>query len=467
MYFFFLKKKVPVITITMLLRLTLLLSFIWYSFGFPYVVQSEASVTDVPGLVKRDKKIISPKYQKAQDQQLQSLGPVASPGLKPWIRTVQLSSKSVPEIVTPTVYGGVTFATKPPETTNGLEYWIDLKKDGSPKTMKPKNKGGHIKNKSPTYGTWFASPTTKTYSKGELNAHNMGDKFEEEIHIQQDEEYHALNPMIRCTPDRYFKKSLGRDKLSEPFCSPRDQQRWYLGRTYFVTWFTNFFKEANKVRLLMYFVKETQKQKGVGFKRSVEEDFEVNSLVSSPEINKRSSIIENGAKHERIPFFSSDWFEKRQGFFPVTVNQSWFGPNEYSRKILVTVQPDNLPSEDFNPLSNYLVEEIAIKSTVSKEHQVDLKKLEEKWYNQELNEEIEEGIDYEKYLTIVSVPCCVLIAAMGMYLFVYINKGKTDLSFLKNVRRGKLKKNLKLLRRKKNAYSELPQFSNEVNQKGD
>lgn len=452
----------------MLLKLTLLLlSFLWYSVGFPYIAQSQASVTDVPDLFKRDKKIVSSKYQKAQDQESRQLGSVTPLGLKPWIRTVQLSSKSVPEIVTPTVYGGVTFAAKPPETTNGLEFWIDLKKDGSPKTMKPKNKGGHIKNKSPTYGTWFASATTKTHAKEDLRAHNMKEDFVDEIHIQQDEAYHSLNPMVRCTPDRYFKKSLGRDKLSEPFCSPRDQQRWYLDRTYFVTWFTNFFKEANKVRLLMFFIKETQKQKGIGFKRSVEEGPEVNALVINAEINKRSSLIENGAKHERKPFFDSDWFEKRQGFFPVTVNQSWFGPNEYSRKILVTVQPDNVPDEEFDPLSHYLVEEIAIKSTVSKEHQVDLKKLEQKWYNQELNEEIEEGIDYEKYLAIVSVPSCVLIAAMGMYLFVYINKGKTDLSFLKKVRHGKLKRNLKLLRRKKNAYSELPQFTNEVNQKGD
>ena len=49
------------------------------------------------------------------------------------------------EIVTPTIIQGVTFNAQPPSTTNGLEYWVSLKDDGSPKTIKPQMKNGQIK----------------------------------------------------------------------------------------------------------------------------------------------------------------------------------------------------------------------------------------------------------------------------------------------------------------------------------
>ena len=44
--------------------------------------------------------------------------------------------------------------------------------------------------------------------------------------------------------------------------------------------------------------------------------------------------------------------------------------------------------------------------------------------------EVEEGVDFEKYMIMMGLPTCVLIAGFGMWLFVTINK--IDLSSIKN-----------------------------------
>ncbi|ODV96198.1 hypothetical protein PACTADRAFT_33376 [Pachysolen tannophilus NRRL Y-2460] len=133
-----------------------------------------------------------------------------------WIRTIY---ETKVEIVQPTVIAGVTFSAKPPESTNGLEPWISLNNAGVPKTVTPQAKNGNIKKGKPQYSTWFQTATTKIYDQKELKAHNMkeGSKFEEVIYLPEDETYVSLNPLIRCTPDNYYKKGKAKNILSQPF----------------------------------------------------------------------------------------------------------------------------------------------------------------------------------------------------------------------------------------------------------
>ncbi|GMF98601.1 unnamed protein product [[Candida] boidinii] len=103
--------------------------------------------------------------------------------LDPWLRTIY---GTVKEIVTPTVIGGITFKAKPTATeTNGFEPWVSLKKDGSPKTIKPKEKKGGIADGLPDYKTYFKTATTIVHDQKDLNAHNLkeGETFEEALPV--------------------------------------------------------------------------------------------------------------------------------------------------------------------------------------------------------------------------------------------------------------------------------------------
>ena len=65
--------------------------------------------------------------------------------------------------------------------------------------------------------------------------------------------------------DRYKKKGIGRDKTTEPFCTPKDDARLTKDKTYFVTWYSRFFDEnkVDKVRIHLSNIKESLKQKGL------------------------------------------------------------------------------------------------------------------------------------------------------------------------------------------------------------
>lgn len=418
----------------------------------------EAQITESPVLHKRYRdKIINKDWQKLQDDKAKLLKgesiESSSEAPRPWHRTIYGSKV---EIVRPTVIAGVTFSAKPPATTNGLEPWISLDKHGAPKTIKPEYKNGHIKKSSPDYSTWFATATTVVYNKEELKAHNMGedDVHEDVQYIPEDLTYQSLNPIIRCTPDYYAKKGLAKDVLSEPFCFPRDNAIWKMDKTYFVTWYSKFFGEdVEKVKVHLSYIKEKAKHKGM------KRDYEEKDFV------KRSSVMEKGASISQKSFFSSDWIPNSQGFFPVTIDPEWIGGSQvYNTKALISIQPDNVSDEDFNFMSKFVVVELTKGSKVNKEHLVDVKKMEEKWRAKELNGEleIEEGIDYEKYITILSLPTFVAFAALGMYFFVFLNRKNVDLSHLKRRKfAGKNTTHRKIpFKKRKNEYSELPQFSN-------
>lgn len=417
----------------------------------------DAQITDAPVLEKRAKDVIINKdYQKKESLRIH--GEASEEPPKPWIRTIYSGQV---EIVTPTVVGGVTFSAPPPLETNGLEPWISLDKNGRPKTIKPQIKGGATKNPLPTYGTYFQTAVTKTYNKEELKAHNMADDevFEHVVWEKEDTTYQDLNPVIRCTPKLYKNKGMAKNVSPEPFCFPRDDAMWHVDKTYFVTWYHRFFDEdVSKVKLHLSYIKETARQKGLK-KRSLEMlETGMNAVKSK---FKRSQLIEKGGTISQRSFFSSDWLDKSVGILPITVNKEWVG-DEWNKKALISLQPDNVGDDEFDFLEHSIVVEIAHGPKVGKEHNVDVKKQEEKERMRLLygdNYDIEEGIDYEKYIIIITIPTCVVIAVFGMYIFIWINKKHTDLSFLKSVKfKKKRKSRMPFAKKNENKYSELPQW---------
>lgn len=419
---------------------TLLSALCLFEVGF-LVAASPDHTTTAP-IQKRDKAIINPDYKKLQQEKTRG---TTSTTMTAWIRT--LSDRT--ELVTPTVIAGVTFNSKPPKTTDGLEPWVSIKKDGSPQTIKPKMKNGKIQNGSPTYGTWFATATTKVYTKEELKAHNMeDDQIHEEVqYIDEDPTDFELIPIMRCTPDKYAveKHSLD-DVSSEPFCYPRLEQSLHMDKTYFITWYSRFFDPSvEKVRIHLNYVKESIRFKGTK-KRGLDS-------------------IDKGGKMDVNSFFVSDFVENKFGYYPLTVKKDWL-MDEFHKKIVISIQPDNVPDEEFNPMDKYLVVEIAQGTKVAKQRPADIKKLEEKQRNRELGLELEGEIDYEKYMVMMTMPTCAIIAAFGMYLFVRINKKYTDLSHLKKRKPAGINtthRRIPFLSKKKDQYTELPQYNGPKN----
>lgn len=425
-----------------------------------FVKLVDAQITDPPRLEKRAKDVLINKDY-AKLQALKEHGSTSEEPPKPWFRTIYSTQV---EVVTPVVVGGVTFSAKPPAETNGLEPWISLDKNGRPKTIKPKLKGGATQNASPTYGTYFQTAVTKTYNKEELKAHNMKeDEVIEHVEwIKEDTTYHELNPVIRCTPKLYKNKGMAKNLSPEPFCFPRDDAVWHMDKTYFVTWYSRFFDEdVSKVRLHLSYVKETAHQKGM--KRGLESwsDKLGNSVEKVKLVfSKRSQVIEKGGTVARRSFFVSDWLDKDSGIYGVTVDKEWL-QNQWNKKALISLQPDNVEDDEFDRLKNSIVVEISQGVKVAKGDLLDLKKQEEKEKMKALygdDYDIEEGIDYEKYIVIMSIPTCVVIAVLGMYIFLWINRRQTDLSFLKKVKFAKKKRTKLPFSRKNNKYTELPQW---------
>lgn len=402
--------------------------------------------TEAPPLAKRGR---DAKFNKQYLEELaaKTAKSTTSEAPKPWIRTL---TNSVVEVVTPTVIAGVTFGAKPASTTNGLEPWINLDKLGSPKTVKPELKNGLFKKAWPTYGTWFATPTTIVHSNEDLNAHNLGEDetFHEEQWIEEDAYEHSLNPMIRCTPDRYSKKGTAKVDSSQPFCTPQDDVRMILGKTYFITWYSGFFKDAEKVRLSFSHVKQSARQQGLK-KRDI------------PDLVKRSREIELGGKVQSS-FFTTDWIKNTKGYYPLDILEEWIGDDSvYQRKVLITIQPDNIPDEEFNVQENFIVVEFSKGVKVDKSHLVDLKKLEEKNRNKALGiEEVGGDVDYEKYYIMMGLPTCVALFGLAAYFFIIVNKKSIDFSNVS--RRTYARENTTHRRipfRKKKQESGLPQFN--------
>lgn len=429
------------------------------------LVATEA--TEAPRLAKRARvkeKIYGKDYQKQQAEKEGKGEPSTTEMPKPWARTIISASSTKVVLVRPTVIAGVTFSTRPPKTTNGMEKWVSLNKDGSPKTIKPQNKGGQTKNGKPDYGTWFGTATIIPMGKDDIKAENMeeGEVYEHEENIPEDPTHHELNPIIRCTPDRYFKKGMGKNINSEPFCTPHDNQQLKMDKTYFITWFSRYFKDAKKVRVHLSYLKETARQKGL--KRSLEDDLE-----GEQNLTKRSSLLEKGATIKESSFFYSDWLDVEEGMLPITILEEWFGKKDWYRKVLISLQPDNVDNEEFDYTKDSVVVEISKGAVVSKGQFQDLKKLEEKWRNKGLNVEYEDSSPYEKYYIMMAVPSCVALFGLGMYIFVMINNKNIDLSHLKKRQSAGRKTTHRRIPFKKKAtpYSELPQYKNDTGAKAD
>ncbi|CAI8500935.1 unnamed protein product [Hanseniaspora opuntiae] len=100
--------------------------------------------------------------------------------LAPWIRTIDLTTTTIvtkvqPEVISINSKDIITISAKPQSTATkdfNLRHWVSIKKDGSPKTMKPKLVNGHeIKNGGYNlidYSTYFKIEETKTFSYEEM-----------------------------------------------------------------------------------------------------------------------------------------------------------------------------------------------------------------------------------------------------------------------------------------------------------
>ncbi|KAM9930407.1 hypothetical protein OXX80_009401, partial [Metschnikowia pulcherrima] len=156
-----------------------------------------------------------------------------------------------------------------------------------------------------------------------------------------------------------------------------------------------------------------------------------------------------------------EWMPKEEGIFPIEINPDWL-QGEYYKKVLISLQPDNVSDDEFDHMSNFIVIEIAQRAKVAKGHAEDITKQEERQRMKALygdSYDVEEGIDYEKYIIIMTMPTCVLLAVVFMYLFVWYNSRDHDLSFLKKVKFAKKKSTKLPFRRKKESkYTELPQW---------
>ncbi|CUS22274.1 LAQU0S05e01684g1_1 [Lachancea quebecensis] len=344
---------------------------------------------------------------------------------KPWRRTIYSNEK---EIVTPTVIAGVTFSAKPPATTNGLEPWISLDQSGNPKTKRPQIKGGKTVNPRPDYSTYFKSVATKTFSYDELKAHNMEEDevYEELTFTDEDDTYVSLNPIIRCTPQRYFNKGPAGDISSEPFCTPRENKELKAGNTYFVSWYTRFFqypdsdKTVENVQLHLFYLKESVYEKGL----------------------KKRDL--------KAAFFSSGWLKNVDGIYPLELTAD-FLDGAFDKKVLLAIQPENINDEDFNPWEHYVVFRMIKGSRVAKTTKQQ-KALQDAGIS-----------DDTWYYVALSIPTVVVIACVVMYFFLYLNKNHRDIHDVKdfaiNQRRrvlGKFKDFKKYKKINNRPYSELP-----------
>lgn len=424
-------------------------------------ITAAPEVYDDYDLAKRGREAkVNKDFQKLKEQKLMIQdGKLLEEDVpKPWIYT---NSEGEKEIITPVVIALVTFYNKPPKVNADLAPWISLNKQGEPKTVTPKRGGDGVKKGYPTYGTWFASPTQETH---EVN----GETHIIDTHVEEDEREHMFDPLLRCTPERYGKKGVAKDKSTEPFCNPVEENKPYLvNHTYFVTWYSGFFKDdendfeqAKKVRVHLSAVKQAARRKGM--KRDLIDTVKSTYELTVNRLTKRAREIEAGGKAAAVPFFSSEWILNTRGWYPLEIQEEWLGKEE-QRSILILIQPDYTTDEDFNAMHKYVVIPIRRKTRVDKKNYKDIDTLEQKQANRYLGIHDEDEDHYEKYYVMMAIPTCVMIAALGMYLFVFINRKQTDLSGLKRrtyARDKTLKKKLPwTLKKKRGGYSELPQYN--------
>lgn len=374
------------------------------------VETSSPTITQGPHLEKRYQKVRLPTTTSS----------TSSETPKPWIRTIY---STVREIVTPTVIRGVTFSAKPPENTDDPLPWVSLNKFGSPVTVKPKIKNGRTEKASPDYSTYFKTATTHVYNYEELQAHNMApDQVHEEIEfIDEDKTYVSLNPLIRCTPNRYTKQGLARDRDTAPFCTPHSGVELVMGKTYFITWYTKYFpSDVQKVRLHFTYVKESAISKGM--KRDIDR-----------------------------AFHTTEWIDNLHGFYAFEIDEEWFNGKPIVQ-VGMTIQPDNVDDDDFDLFENATVFKLALGNKVARKTK-EQKALED------------QGITSDSwYYVAMSIPLAVTVSGLLMYVFIQLTKKDRDFT---ETRYRAWKAQHKVLgkfrpSKKNKKYSELPTMKDDL-----
>ena len=338
---------------------------------------------------------------------------------KPWIRTIY---DDVVEVVTPYVIGGVTFAAPQPQTTNGLEPWISINKEGLPKTITPKLKNGIIANGYPDVKTYYQTATTVVHHQKDLKAHNLGDDetVEEVIMIEEDDTYVKLSPLQRCTPDYYYKKGVANVESSEPFCAPEERRKFRVGLTYFITWYTRFFENTNKVRFHYAYVNEKSHEKGFD-----KRDFLDAALKDmDTEIERvAGEVATGGAVHGA--FYSSDWIDNTNGWYSFEVKPEWLQEKFY-KKVAIAIQPDSIPDDEFSILdAPHIFATFQYKESIGKNTK-EMRALQDKV-----------GTNDDVYYVIAAMPTVVLISVIGMYGFLYLTRKHRDLSGVRKPKRSR------------------------------
>lgn len=298
---------------------------------------------------------------------------------EPWIRTV---SGHI-ELVTPTVVDGITFSASPRNVKTPTP-WVSLKKDGLPKTIKPKVKGLETKNAWPDYEQWFDTPVTVTHDLSNAKGNKEGKTHHKEVKmipINQDEL--RLNPLIRCTPDRYFDKNK-----AGPLCTPQKNSNIVLGKTHWVSWFTRYFDSDEKVRIVMAYVES----KGINRKRD--------TSGSDP------------------VFFESDWLDNDEGFYPLQIEKDWL-LGQYNQLVGLGIQPQSVPDDEFDLLANGTILRLRMGPTVQKDRLVDPSSK-------------DDGL----IMTIIALPTCVLVFFCFYMCFLYSTRDLRSVGH-KSVRRRK------------------------------
>lgn len=203
---------------------------------------------------------------------------------------------------------------------------MSLDKGGKIKTIQPKLKHGITENGRPDYGTWFEEAITTTVNlKGVVDGIVEDTPHEEIKYIPEDTTERDFNPIIRCTPDRYFAKKRKLEKIpSAPFCTPRDASNLILDEVYWISWFTKHYPGAEKVRLHLAYI-EKNRYGGIG---------------------KRDTILEKRDSEEA--FWSSDWMTNLDGVFPLRIVDDFFLDKSPVHDVMLTLQPDTMADEDFN-----------------------------------------------------------------------------------------------------------------------
>lgn len=387
--------------------------------------------------------------------------------LLPWVRTIDLTTATIvtrvtPEIISLNTKDLITISAKPTATLDQLNShlrpWVSINKDGTPKTIKPKLVNGHeVKNGGYDlldYSTYFMKETTKTFSYEEMGKPKGMDPDETEVEVVKELEDPLfewdLNPIMRCFPGNFNKMNpknqivYKQDKnnkdaetnvqlTSEPFCAPKENTVWKMGKTYFTHWYYKFFFDsineeyAEKVKIHLTYITESYKDQGMN-KRELSED--------------------------QLSFWSSDWISNKQGYLPIYINET-FLKNDFEEKILLTIQPDYMSDVEFHPLMTELnpVKLSIIRGTkIVKQNGDD---LEFKHWGTE-KQQSKYGKGKTVLEIIIIIPCVVLVAFICMFIFVKVNGKNRDFSFVKKLKGSKLKKNINLNRFKNHKYEELP-----------